>query len=92
MDFVLARGSSLGLYARKNAIPTLTLNDVKDVLNGFRSSAASIYSSASVSKPQRDARSLVRYNCGEKPPMKNPISLFQRPLLLLFNLIFYSLL
>ena len=65
MDFVLARGSSLGLYARKNAIPTLTLNDVKDVLNGFRSSAASIYSSASVSKSQRDARSLVRYENDE---------------------------
>ena len=74
MDFVLARGSSLGLYARKNAIPTLTLNDVKDVLNGFRSSAASIYSSASVSKSQRDARSLVRYECGEKPLMKKAIS------------------
>ena len=70
MDFVLARGSSLGLYARKNAIPTLTLNDVKDVLNGFRSSAASIYSSASVSKSQRDARSLVRYENVIKPPMK----------------------
>ena len=70
MDFVLARGSSLGLYARKNAIPTLTLNDVKDVLNGFRSSAASIYSSASVSKSQRDARSLVRYENVIKTPMK----------------------
>ena len=70
MDFVLARGSSLGLYARKNAIPTLTLNDVKDVLNGFRSSATSIYSSASVSKSQRDARSLVRYENVIKPPMK----------------------
>ena len=70
MDFVLARGSSLGLYARKNAIPTLTLNDVKDVLNGFRTSAASIYASASVSKSQRDARSLVRYENVIKPLMK----------------------
>ena len=81
MDFVLARGSSLGLYARKNAIPTLTLNDVKDVLNGFRSSAASIYSSASVSKSQRDARSLVRYENVIKSPMKISLNLFQRPLL-----------
>ena len=76
MDFVLARGSSLGLYARKNAIPTLTLNDVKDVLNGFRSSAASIYSSASVSKSQRDARSLVRYENVIKPPMKISLKIY----------------
>ena len=33
---ILPRGSSLGLYARKNAIPTLTLNDIHDVLSGFR--------------------------------------------------------
>ena len=58
MDFILARGSSLGLYARKNAIPTLTLNDVKDVITGFRS-AASIYSIASSSTSRREARSLV---------------------------------
>ncbi len=37
MNFIIPRGSSVGLYARKNAIPTLTLNDVRDVLNGFRS-------------------------------------------------------
>ena len=47
MDFTLARGSSLGLYARKNAIPTLTLNDVKDVISGFRNSDPSVYSIAS---------------------------------------------
>ena len=58
MDFILARGSSLGLYARKNAIPTLTLNDVKDVLTGFRS-AATIYSVAPSSTSRREARSLV---------------------------------
>ena len=59
MDFTLARGSSLGLYARKNAIPTLTLNDVKDVITGFRSSAPSVYSIASSSSKRRDTRSLV---------------------------------
>ena len=36
LDMILPRGSSLGLYARKNAIPTLTLNDIHDVLSGFR--------------------------------------------------------
>ena len=59
MDFTLARGSSLGLYARKNAIPTLTLNDVKDVITGFRSSAPSVYSIASSTSNRRDTRSLV---------------------------------
>ena len=59
MDFTLARGSSLGLYARKNAIPTLTLNDVKDVITGFRNSAPSTYSIASISTKRREARSLV---------------------------------
>ena len=28
---------SIGLYARKNAIPSLTINDIRDVLIGFRS-------------------------------------------------------
>ena len=59
MDFTLARGSSLGLYARKNAIPTLTLNDVKDVITGFRSSSPSMYSIASSTSNKRDKRSLV---------------------------------
>ena len=36
LDMILPRGSSLGLYARKNAIPTLTLNDIRDVISGFR--------------------------------------------------------
>ena len=58
MDFILARGSSVGLYARKNAIPTLTLNDVKDVITGFRNTA-SAYSLAS-SNSRRPTRSLVR--------------------------------
>ena len=35
MEFDVVRGSSLGVYARKNAIPTMTLNDVKDVITGF---------------------------------------------------------
>ena len=35
-DFAVPRGSSVGIYARKNAIPTLTLNDVRDVLTGFK--------------------------------------------------------
>ena len=29
-----------GLYARKNAIPSLTVNDIRDVLIGFRSQAS----------------------------------------------------
>jgi len=36
-SFSIPRGSSIGLYARKNAIPTLTNNDLRDVLKGFRS-------------------------------------------------------
>ena len=36
MEFEVVRGSSLGFYARKNAIPTMTLNDVKDVIAGFK--------------------------------------------------------
>ena len=34
--FAIPRGSSIGIYGRKNAIPTLTMNDVNDVLSGFR--------------------------------------------------------
>jgi hypothetical protein len=34
MVFVLPRATSLGLYARKNALPTLTINDIRDVLTG----------------------------------------------------------
>lgn len=34
--FSIPRGSSIGLYARRNAIPTLTNNDIRDVLMGFR--------------------------------------------------------
>ena len=34
LEFDVVRGSSLGLYARKNAIPTMTVNDVKDVIAG----------------------------------------------------------
>jgi hypothetical protein len=34
MVFVLPRSTSLGLYGRKNALPTLTINDVRDVLTG----------------------------------------------------------
>ena len=49
MNFIIPRGSSVGLYARKNAIPTLTLNDVRDVLNGFRS------------ENNRNSRSIVRF-------------------------------
>ncbi len=32
--FSIPRGSSVGIYARKNAIPTLTMNDIRDVLTG----------------------------------------------------------
>ena len=35
-SFSIPRGSSIGLYARRNAIPTLTNNDIRDVLMGFR--------------------------------------------------------
>ena len=39
-SFSIPRGSSIGLYARKNAIPSLTINDIRDVLIGFRSLSA----------------------------------------------------
>lgn len=71
MDFTLARGSSLGLYARKNAIPTLTLNDVKDVITGFRSSSPSEYSIASSTLNKRDKRSLVIFSNSHKNIMKD---------------------
>ena len=56
MNFVLPRGSSLGLYARKNAIPTLTLNDIRDVLSGYRNSMVA----ASAEASSRHSRSIVR--------------------------------
>jgi len=34
--FGIPRGASVGVYGRKNAIPTLTINDVRDVLTGYR--------------------------------------------------------
>ena len=35
-DFLIARGASIGVYGRKNAVPTLTQNDLREVLNGVR--------------------------------------------------------
>jgi hypothetical protein len=49
MVFVLPRATSLGLYARKNALPTLTINDIRDVLTGHVESIT----------PQRSTRSVV---------------------------------
>lgn len=46
-DIEVPRGSSIGLYARRNAIPTLTLNDVRDVFAGFRGRSARESSSSS---------------------------------------------
>ena len=55
MNFILPRGSSVGLYARKNAIPTLTLNDVHDVLSGYRSTM----SATALLESSRHSRSIV---------------------------------
>ena len=35
-DFLIARGASIGVYGRKNAVPTLTQNDLREVLTGVR--------------------------------------------------------
>ncbi len=35
-DFLVPRGSSLGVYGRKNAVPTLTVNDIREVVSGQR--------------------------------------------------------
>ena len=60
-----------GLYARKNAIPSLTINDIRDVLIGFRSLSAQ--KSALVS--WRETRSSqVEFNS-----IKPPYSITQSP-------------
>eukprot|EP00095_Tigriopus_kingsejongensis_P004804 maker-scaffold182_size278544-snap-gene-0.14 protein:Tk04804 transcript:maker-scaffold182_size278544-snap-gene-0.14-mRNA-1 annotation:"hypothetical protein D910_11770" len=52
-DIEVPRGSSIGVYARRNAIPTLTLNDVRDVFTGFRGrSTREAGSTASVNHPR----------------------------------------
>ena len=51
-DLQVPRGASLGVYGRRNAIPTLTLNDVSDVITGYRARegrAASMANSVSSS-------------------------------------------
>ena len=35
-DFLLSRGASIGVYGRKNAVPTLTQNDLREVIAGVR--------------------------------------------------------
>ena len=35
-EFSIPRGASLGLYARRNALPTHTHYDVLEILNGFK--------------------------------------------------------
>ena len=35
-DFLVSRGASLGVYGRKNAVPTLTMNDLREVIQGVR--------------------------------------------------------
>ena len=57
--FSIPRGSSIGLYARKNAIPSLTINDIRDVLIGFRS-ISSGQKSALVNWRQSRSSSLSR--------------------------------
>ena len=59
MDFILPRGSSVGLYARKNAIPTLTLNDIRDVLSGYRSMSTLVQQNSAQST--RHSRSIVSF-------------------------------
>ena len=58
---MLPRGSSLGLYARKNAIPTLTLNDIRDVLSGYRSSMVAVANAETSSSSSRHSRSIVSH-------------------------------
>jgi hypothetical protein len=65
MAFILPRGSSVGLYARKNAIPTLTLNDIRDVLSGFR---------ATTSDDTRQSRSIVSFFSVQKAITKDDFS------------------
>ena len=72
MNFVLPRGSSLGLYARKNAIPTLTLNDIRDVLSGYRSSMVAV-ANAETSSSSRHSRSIVSH------PLLQPLSVLCHP-------------
>ncbi|XP_040567553.1 teneurin-m isoform X3 [Lepeophtheirus salmonis] len=48
LDFQIPRGSSIGIYARKNAIPTLTINDLRDVLTGYRRTRESRTASLSI--------------------------------------------
>lgn len=68
MDFIVPRGSSLGLYARKNAIPTLTLNDIRDVLSGYRSNSEDTI---------RQTRSIVRkFTLNTNDLDMDPISIF----------------
>ena len=77
MNFVLPRGSSLGLYARKNAIPTLTLNDIRDVLSGYRSSMVAVATNAETSS-SRHSRSIVSH------PLLQPLSVLCHPKVLKF--------
>ena len=46
---VLPKGTSLGLFARKNAIPSLTQNDIRDVIVGNNGSRVARSVSQSVS-------------------------------------------
>ena len=61
MEFEVVRGSSLGFYARKNAIPTMTLNDVKDVITGFKDNSL-----------HRQTRSIVSTFGGSKIFQESP--------------------
>ena len=54
MVFILPRATSLGLYARKNALPTLTINDIRDVLTGQVNTGLEL-----AQQSQRTTRSVV---------------------------------
>ena len=67
MEFEVVRGSSLGFYARKNAIPTMTLNDVKDVITGFKDN--------SLHRQTRSIVSTVTIGFCDQPPSEGLRSL-----------------
>jgi hypothetical protein len=59
MMFILPRSTSLGLYGRKNALPTLTINDIRDIISG---------NTAVENQKSRTTRSLVRNSMSPQDP------------------------
>ncbi len=63
VEFLMSvpRGVSVGLYARKNAVPTITNNDVRDVFSGFNSNNNNKRESRSASQQQTVSRKSSYY-------------------------------